>query len=351
MAGAAPEEFRDEAELRAEFDRLRRSEAQWRAIFENMHEGFALFEVVRGPDGAPDFRYLELNAAWERLTGVPASATLGRLGSEVFPGLEPFWTETFARVAETGEAVHFEHCLTPVSRWFEVFAYRTGPGCVATLFLNITERREAEARQTLLLRELSHRGKNALAVVQAALRLTRAEDLPAYVQAIIGRVDALARAQALLAEGRWDGADLRSLLQGELAPFLDRSGRHGPRAALSGRPVRLPALMAQPLAMALHELATNAVKHGALSVPGGRLRVRWTVRVAARRWLELEWREEGGPSVSGAPERQGFGSRLLDRTVRVQMGGSLSLHWALGGLICALHVPMEQPGMARFDPG
>ncbi|SDE30568.1 HWE histidine kinase domain-containing protein [Belnapia rosea] len=210
---------------------------------------------------------------------------------------------------------------------------------MAGVSLDITERKMAEERQALLSREVDHRAKNALAVVQAALRLTRAADLPSYTRAIEGRVAALARAQTLLAQDRWTGADLRTLLEGELAPFL---GGDVKRRALNGPEVSLPARATQPLAMAVHELATNAVKYGALSVANGCVSVSWAVErePGGLALLRLQWAEAGGPPVAGAPARRGFGGRVLDGTVRVQLGGKVSLAWKPAGLVCNMEVPL-----------
>ncbi|MGG5890983.1 HWE histidine kinase domain-containing protein [Falsiroseomonas sp. HC035] len=124
---------------------LRASEARWRGVFEHMHEGFALCEMVGSEEVLSDFRYLEVNDAWERLTGIPAMATVGRTAREIFPGIEDFWAATYRRVVETGEPAHVEHRLG--NRWYEVLAYRTEPGRFATLFMNVTERKAAQARQ------------------------------------------------------------------------------------------------------------------------------------------------------------------------------------------------------------
>jgi two-component sensor histidine kinase len=157
-----------------------------------------------------------------------------------------------------------------------------------------------------------------------------------FVRAIEGRVAALARAQTLLAEEHWYGADLRALLRGELAPFLA-----GQRADLDGPRVSLPAGMVQPLAMVAHELATNAVKHGALSVSEGRISVSWQVEGSASGGvLRLHWEEHGGPPVQEPPARQGFGSRVLEGTVQGQLGGAVSLSWKRTGLVCELKVPL-----------
>jgi two-component sensor histidine kinase len=331
---------------------LRISEARWRGVFENMHEGFALCEMVRGPTGAAtDFRYLEVNAAWERLTGISPARIVGRLASEAIPGIERFWTDTYAHVVESGEPAHFEYYLAVLGRWFEVYAYRTEPGRFAALFLNITGRKRAEERQALLSREVDHRAKNALAVVQAALRLTRAPDLPSYLRAIEGRVGALARAQTLLADDRCAGAALRTLLRGELAMFLDTAGGDGPRVELDGPAVALPAGAAQPLAMAVHELATNALKYGALSTPTGCVSITWRLDDGLSGTLRLRWTETGGPPVAGLPARRGLGSRVLDGTVRGQLGGALSLAWEAAGLVCSIEVPLSRKATIEANIG
>jgi two-component sensor histidine kinase len=206
---------------------------------------------------------------------------------------------------------------------------------------DVTARKAAEERQALLMREVDHRAKNALSVVSAALRLTRAPDLPSYMKAIEGRIAALARAQTLLADDRWAGADLRTLLRGELATFLDVGAAGGPRVEASGPPVTLPAGAAQPLAMAIHELATNAIKYGALSTPTGCIAIHWEKAGWPSEMLRLHWVERGGPRLEAVPERRGFGTRVLDKTVRGQLGGTVSLAWNASGLVCELEMPLR----------
>jgi two-component sensor histidine kinase/GAF domain-containing protein len=208
---------------------------------------------------------------------------------------------------------------------------------VSGLLRDITERRAAEERQALMTRELDHRAKNALAVVLAALRLTPSEDPKAYATAVEGRVAALAHSLTLLAERGWAGAHLGDLVRAELKPFLTADSRApGPRAIVSGPDVLVTTAAAQPLSMAIHELATNAVKHGALSVARGRLSVTWTREPDGS--LCLRWVEEGGPPVPNAPARRGFGSRVIRGTVD-QLGGRLSCSWPPSGLACCLHLP------------
>jgi PAS domain S-box-containing protein len=230
-------------------------------------------------------------------------------------------------------------------RWLDwrAAAWRNGaaPGDrMEGVAADITTRKDAEQRQLVLTREVHHRAKNALAVAQAAMRLTRADSKEDFTRAVEGRVAALARAHTLLSEGDWSGADLRPLVAGELAPFL-APGPDGTRASMDGPDVTLAAGAAQPLAMALHELATNAIKHGALSRPGGRLAVDWRIE-AAGTWLCLDWREEGGPQVAPpAPgSRRGFGSRVLEATIRAQLGGTILQDWRAEGLRCRIRLPL-----------
>ncbi len=210
---------------------------------------------------------------------------------------------------------------------------------------DITERKQAEERQALLAREVDHRGKNALAVVQAALRLTPKHDPVAYANAIEGRVGTLARAHTLLARTRWRGAELHALVAGELAAFMV-GGAAGPQVRLEGPALSVPAVLTQALSMAAHELATNAIKHGALSQPHGLLTVRWSL---AGTLLRLEWQEVGGPALAGPPARHGFGSRLLQATITQQLGGRLRLEWRPEGLHCQIEVPLARPAPREAD--
>jgi two-component sensor histidine kinase len=221
----------------------------------------------------------------------------------------------------------------------------------ATLEARVAERtaelQAGEASLRLLAREVDHRAKNALAVVQATLRLTPKLDTESYARAVEGRVSALARAQTLLAQNRWRGASLRALLDAELA----RPGGEGAsRVTLEGPPVLLPPEAAQPLAMAVHELATNATSHGALSVPGGRVCITWRLEGPGPDQVQqvvLRWVEVGGPVLDAPPARRGFGSRVLDGVLRGQLGGTLSLDWRPSGLVCELCFPLSRLSRAE----
>jgi two-component sensor histidine kinase len=210
----------------------------------------------------------------------------------------------------------------------------------------------SEARVRLLAQEVDHRAKNALAVVMATLRLTPKSDVETYAKAVEGRISALARVQTLLSEDRWRGAGLHALLKAELAPFVwEGGGELGPRADLDGLPVLLPPVAAQPIAMAAHELATNALKHGALSIPGGRVTVSWRLtgtEHTPRDKLLLRWVESNGPKVANPPTRRGFGTRVLESIVRGQLGGKISLSWPATGLVCEIEIP--RAFLAKIPP-
>jgi PAS domain S-box-containing protein len=205
--------------------------------------------------------------------------------------------------------------------------------------IDITTRKVADEQQRLLMREVDHRAKNALAVVQAVVNLTKEEEPTAFKTAVQGRVAAIARAHGLLAADRWAGVDLHRLLQDELAPYATD------RIRLNGPTFVLPASLAQSMALIVHELATNAAKYGALSTTDGSLNVEW--RSDAAKTLEFTWRERCGVGVvPRAPARQGFGLTLLDRTITQIPGGRSSLDWAPDGLIVELKIAASHTGQA-----
>lgn len=210
---------------------------------------------------------------------------------------------------------------------------------------DISARKAAEARQDILVREVDHRAKNILAVVQSVLRLTP-RDQPGAFAAAEMRVSGLARVHSLLAEGGWSGADLHAVAERELAAYCTVGGGAGggPAVFFDGPPVALAPSAVQPVAMVLHELATNAAKHGALSAPGGRVEVRWRAgrREGEDGLLRLHWVETGGPPVAGPPERRGFGTRVVEVTARGQLGGSVERRWEPGGLVVEVAVPLAQ---------
>ncbi len=194
------------------------------------------------------------------------------------------------------------------------------PARVVGVSLDVTESRDVEERQRLLMREVDHRAKNALAVALSVVQLAPRDVPPdVFASAVTGRIAAMARTHSLLAAQRWEGAELRALAEAELAT-------HAGHVRLEGPAVRLTPDAAQPVAMLLHELATNAAKHGALSSASGAVSLRWWHEPAGD--LLLRWEERGGPPVGGPPARTGFGSRLLGSLVERQLGGTATFHWS-----------------------
>jgi PAS domain S-box-containing protein len=206
--------------------------------------------------------------------------------------------------------------------------------------IDITERKEAEERQALLAREVDHRARNALALVQSIVRLTRSDNVKSYIAAVDGRIGALSRAHTLLAQSRWQGADITRLVEEELAPYCVGDSE---KIATSGPYMSLEPRTAQTLALALHELSTNAAKYGALSTAAGRVQVTWEHNPDS---LSLRWCERGGPAVS-APVSSGFGIRMITASVERQLQGQAVFEWDQDGLLCTLTIPWSDQRDAR----
>jgi two-component sensor histidine kinase len=203
-----------------------------------------------------------------------------------------------------------------------------------------TDRRREQERQVLLAREVDHRANNTLAVVASIVRLTRAEDPRRFAEGVETRISALARVHTLLARDRWTGAALAEIAKEELAAFHRRD-----RVTISGPDLRLKPDAVQPISMVLHELATNAVRHGALSGSHGSVELCWRVVVAdtsEKQQLLLWWIERDGPPVSGPPGRRGFGTTLIHATIHGQIGGRLRHLWMNAGLQCEIVLPIER---------
>jgi PAS domain S-box-containing protein len=209
---------------------------------------------------------------------------------------------------------------------------------VSGVTIDVTDRKEAEERQVLLAREVDHRARNALAVIQSIIRLTRAKTVDDYVQAIEGRIKALARAHTLLSDSRWHGADLATLVADEMAPY-----RAGDKVKCGGPDISLQPATAQGLALALHELATNAAKHGALSSPAGKITLDWQLESDA---LTLNWTENGGPRIA-QPSQRSFGLKVIAASIEQQLGGKASFDWNPNGLRAAFSIPRSELTRSR----
>ena len=210
---------------------------------------------------------------------------------------------------------------------------------------DITELKRAEEKQKLLLEELNHRVKNMLATVQSVAMQTRRNvtDLEGYTKAFDGRLMTLNRAHELLTREIGIGVLLEDLCRQTIKPY-ELNGEE--KLFFEGPPIRVGPEVAVTLAMALHELTTNAAKYGALSVPDGRIRVSCSVEQdpsTERDLMFLDWWEHGGPAVL-APTRRGFGTQLIERGLSGQLGGTASLQFEKGGLRCHIVSPLPQAG-------
>jgi two-component sensor histidine kinase len=208
------------------------------------------------------------------------------------------------------------------------------------VLIDITERKRAEERVRLLAREVDHRANNLLTVIEGIVALAHETDAAALKEAIIGRIEALAIAHRLMAATRWRSANLRKLAEQELAAY--RLASPG-RIAVDGPEIALAPEQAQSLAMVFHELATNAVKYGALSTPEGRIELSWGICDQNR--LGVLWRELGGPPVT-PPTRRGFGTTLITRALSETLGARAEIDWRPEGLVCAIDLPNLQPPAA-----
>lgn len=201
--------------------------------------------------------------------------------------------------------------------------------------VDITERKRAEERQLVLAREVDHRAKNMLAVVLSVLRLTKARSTPEFVSTVEGRIHALAATHNLLSATRWQGANLSQIVEEELAPYRTD---HRQRIESGGPPAMLLPATAQAVALAVHELATNAAKYGALSTETGHLRLVWKLDDQA---LVVDWVETGGPPAV-EPKSLGFGLSIVRSSIEAQFRGGVSYDWRPEGLHCRLSIPRAQ---------
>jgi PAS domain S-box-containing protein len=203
--------------------------------------------------------------------------------------------------------------------------------------VDITERKESESHLRLLMRELTHRSKNLLAVIQAMARQTarHAGSTEAFLNQFAARLQALAASHDLLVRESWYGASLRELVQSQLTAYI---GSAEEQVAIDGPPAALKPEAAQNLGLALHELAVNAAKFGALSVPNGRVSITWTLQ---NHTLALEWHEQCGPKVK-IRRKRGFGSMVIERNLSRALDAKVDMAFEPDGLLCRIVIPASQ---------
>jgi PAS domain S-box-containing protein len=293
-----------------------------------------------------DFRMAQVSAGVQKVFGA-IGPVIGRDFAEIVRILwqEPIAGEVIARfrhTLETGEPYHSKDTTgkranRDADESFEWQIERvTLPGGrfgVVCYFYDLTERKRMEEHNRLLMSEVNHRAKNLLAVVKAVARQTAKHSSPAiFMETLSKRIDGLAASQDLLVKNQWRGIELAHLVEAQLAHFKDLIGT---RVLLDGPPVRLTPAAAEGIGMALHELATNAGKYGALSNSEGRLRISWQVTAADKPTFSMSWSEDGGPSVT-SPTRKGFGQTVIGRIVEAAVHGTAEIDYRENGVFWKL---------------
>lgn len=329
------------ARLRSE-TALRESEARFR----HMADSVPALIWMTDAEGQVTFA----NMHYDYLFGRPAADMLGEGWRDIIlpedrEGFETVFLDAFEarrtfhaemRVLDKHGRVRWLRC-DGVPRLDDAHAFLGYTGCN----VDITDVKLAQEQQRLLINELNHRVKNTLATVQsvAMQTLRHAATTEQARDDFEVRLIALSRAHDVLTRENWEGASLRKIVRQAIEPYR-RSEED--RFKVEGGPVWLPPRMALALAMALQELATNAVKYGALSTDAGRVAIEWTLDFAdSAPQLRLRWSESGGPPVA-APARQGFGSRLIERSLARDLNGEVSLDFAPAGLVCTVDAPVQK---------
>jgi PAS domain S-box-containing protein len=321
---------------------LRQQAAQYRTLVEHAPEAILVLDVDLG-------RFVDANLNAERLFRMSREEILRAGPSDLGPPVQPDGTSTLslqsARVAAAldGKIETFERTLrdsTGREFYCEIRLVRLPSErerLIRASIIEITTRKEAEARQQRLIRELNHRVKNTLASILTLSRqsILRARSLEEFDEGFFGRLMAMSRAHEALTAAQWEQIELDALAHLVLGPHLIS---RDPYLSLGCEHILLPARAVVPLAMALHELATNALKHGALSRPGGRAVVRWRLD---GRWIELTWTETGGTAPQ-ANIREGTGIELIRGFIAFELGGKVQFETAAGSFKATLRMPLDR---------
>jgi PAS domain S-box-containing protein len=323
------------------FRDLQKSEEKYREVFDNVSDALTLFDITE--DGR--FRFADMNPVAEKIFGISKKKAQGQFFEDaVSSELAEYCLPLFRNSLEKGCQLSCELCLELEhgSRFLRtsLLPVRNSAGSVYRLIAlcsDVTERKAAEQHAHLLMNEINHRAKNLLAVVQAVVRLSEGNgDQQLFAKRLEERIAALAASHDLLVKNEWKGVDVGKLVTAQLSHFEDlietRVLLKGPRALLK------PAA-AQAIGMALHELATNAGKYGALSCAKGSVHVEWGMTANSGRSLfTIRWSEHNGPPAK-EPERLGFGQRVMVQMAQYALDAEVALTYPSTGIVWELTAP------------
>jgi PAS domain S-box-containing protein len=332
----------------AEVQQLRRENARLRADNERLQRYETALRGSKVTVYTQD-RNLRYTSVSNPILGRSVDDTLGHTDENIFPAAAGAALTALKReVLDSGQPKRGEVAIDGVlgTGWHDLHVepLRDEAGAIVGLSgaaVDVTERKEGEAHLRLLLRELTHRSKNLLAVIQAMARQTarHAGSIDAFLNQFGARLQALAASHDLLVRESWYGAALQELVRSQLGAYIDRDQT---QITIEGPAVALKPEAAQNLGLALHELAANAARYGALSVPEGRVSIVWNRAAAGDGGaLTLDWREELGPPVK-TRRKKGFGSMVIERNLAMALEAKVDLEFEPGGLHCHIVIPSNQ---------
>jgi len=293
--------------------------------------------------------FTRVNPAFSRVLGYTAAELTSRPYIDfVHPEDRGRTAVQAGRLASGGVVLKFDNryvCPDGRARWLSWNAVQNPEdGLIYAVARDMTDQKETERHERLMARELDHRVKNTLAGVIAAIDQSRtgAATVESFSEKLSGRIRAMSTAHDLLARSHWKGVSLRRAAADVLAPYGDG------RVRIDGPDTTLPPRASPVLCMTLHELATNAAKHGALSTPDGLIHVSWSIDASGTRpRLRLVWEERGGPTVS-PPRERGYGTDFIEHAVPYEVGGTVALTFAPEGVRCEIVCPV--PAQAGGPP-
>jgi PAS domain S-box-containing protein len=330
--------IRDVTERKQHEHDILESEVRYRRLFETAHDGVLILDPVTR-------KIIDANPYMTRILGYSHDALVGRELYEIGLLKDEAASQEMVRKLKRAKQVRYENLplesqggrhqeVEVVANMYE----ENGRPVIQCNIRDITERKRTEAHVKLLMAEVNHRAKNLLAVVQAVAQQTANYGDPAtFAARLSDRIDGLAAGQDLLVKNQWRGVEVAELVEAQLAHFKDLIGT---RVLIEGPRTRLTMAAAQGIGMALHELATNAAKYGALSGPAGQVRIFWHVTAATRPIFSMSWLEADGPKVVPS-SRRGFGQVVIGRMAEAAVAGTAEIVFRESGLSWNLSAPAE----------